>query len=276
LSKWAGELRGDLKDAKGESQIRPKTPEPEVNALKNDLSISNARVKELEERCDRLRIQADQAQSLVRNLKHATSVASSDKNSSDSSKDLMVLKKNLEESQKMLAASKKEVESLHSELRDAEQAKAELITLRSETNTLKKSLKEADSEIRDLQTYGASEVSKATADANIDINQELIKAATLHTEEIARWRSQVDELQASLDHMRMERAQVREKYMNTQREKIALEKKIENYRKESSQLGREVAKLQGELKKRQIMETDPNIESSTDYAMSSSRPRIEI
>jgi len=289
LSKWAGELRGDLKDAKGESTIRPKTPEPEVNALKNDLSAANTRVKALEERCDRLRIQADQAQSLIRSLKQSTPSAAITDAGNDSvgavkGSDLpsrLELKKKLDAALSDLATAKSEAEALRSELRDAEQSKAELITFRKEAKTLKTALDQADQEIRDLQTYSSGTRSAGDivgADSAIsDSNAQLIKAATLHTEEIARWRSQVDELQASLDHMRLERAQVRDKYMKTQREKIALEKKIESYRKESSQLGREVAKLQGELKKRQIMETDPNIESSTgDFSSLPSRPRIEI
>ena len=139
LSKWAEELRDELKEAQGKSTVRPVTPEPEVAALRNDLREAQTRITDLETRCDRFMKDAEGARSALREREAALQEAM---RSADGGliEELHRLRREVEQlsgAREHEQKLRRELAEAERDLRDVEQADAELQRTRKELAELR-------------------------------------------------------------------------------------------------------------------------------------------
>jgi chromosome segregation ATPase/ubiquinone/menaquinone biosynthesis C-methylase UbiE len=161
LSKWAEELREELKEAQGKSTARPATPEPEVAALRNDLREAHARIAELEARCDRFMHEAQQATAALREKEQALAEAlrSADGNLLDELQRLRGDAAQAEAARETLPRLRRELAEAERSLRDMEQAETELHRTRRELEELRQRVKDVDASTEELEQLRLESVS---------------------------------------------------------------------------------------------------------------------
>lgn len=153
LSKWAEELRDELKEAQGKSTVRPVTPEPEVAALRNDLREAQARIGELEGRCDRYLKNAEATAALLREREQSLEEAlrSADGGLLDELRQLRARAVDIEGLRLELEQARDEADELANQLRDVEQADAELGRTRRELEELRQRVRDVDGAAEELE-----------------------------------------------------------------------------------------------------------------------------
>lgn len=153
LSKWAEQLREELKEAQGKSTIRPVTPEPEVAALRNDLKEAQTRVADLEARCDRFMKDAEQASAVLKEKESALQEAmrSSDGSLLEELKQLRSQVVELEANRQELQKCKRRLAEAERNLRDTEQAEAELKRTQRELRELREQVQDVDAAAEELE-----------------------------------------------------------------------------------------------------------------------------
>lgn len=179
LSKWAEELREELKRAQGKSSAVPPTPEPEVAALRNELREARARVSALEERCDVLmrEVEETRAELSDREARLEEALGSADRGMFD---ELVKLRRaNIEVTalREQLKRSERELARAEDQLRDSEQAEAELGRTRRELMELKHRVTDIDAASEELEQLRMQAVHRADAEREIErLRQELEEA----------------------------------------------------------------------------------------------------
>ncbi|MCC6750728.1 MAG: methyltransferase domain-containing protein [Deltaproteobacteria bacterium] len=300
LSKWAEQLREELKEAQGKSTVRPATPEPEVQALRNDLAEARTRAAELEGRCDRLLAEVEQAGAALREKERELSEA---RRASDGTlleevrrlrtqatrvEELEAEVKRLqrdgrnarqaeerlrdaEQAMAELRETKRELVELRERVRDVDGASEELEQLRLDAERHKRDVKELERLARELQAAraevtrleqaaargGAAPVGRAPVEAEANellrVRQHqleaLLEGAALHRDEAERLAARLAELNSLCDELKDEREELARQLEQCRRTSAAYQQQADGARRELTELGRELARTQGELKR---------------------------
>jgi chromosome segregation ATPase/ubiquinone/menaquinone biosynthesis C-methylase UbiE len=329
LSKWAEELREELKEAQGKTSARPATPEPEVAALRNDIREARERIATLETRADNLLREVEQSKAQLAEKQRVLDEALRAVDANLLEEVLELRKQNSEvvDLRRQLQDTEQTLAETEEQLRDAEQAETELRRTRRELEEFRRRVRDVDAasdeleqlrmeatrhqetqrELRQLreeleatriELTRAEEELRGTAslpeEAGWDqwedgeeeeeeyegyVGPEMADQAAEEEEEEGEWdpaeRIRVQERQleallegAALHRAEMERqsAQVAEMdalILELQTEQRALEQKlaecigqrgqehlvIQQLREENTRLGRELARVQGELQR---------------------------
>lgn len=153
LSKWAEELREELKTALGKSSAVPPTPEPEVAALRNELRQARERVGQLEDRCHTMLVEVEQSRAALSHKDQALqqALASVDADLFEEVRQLREQGAELEQLRQRLQQTEGELARVESQLRDSEQAETELKRTRREMGELQRSVRDIDGASEELE-----------------------------------------------------------------------------------------------------------------------------
>jgi SAM-dependent methyltransferase len=156
LSKWAEELREELKEAQGKTSVKPITPEPEVAALRNDLREARERIGELEARCDRFMHESNAAKAAVEEKAAKLDEAVRSANGTllaelEELRGYRSFTHELEAARARIRELERELEGTEDKLRDVEQAQTELGRTRRELQELRSRMHEVDSDSEELE-----------------------------------------------------------------------------------------------------------------------------
>jgi chromosome segregation ATPase/ubiquinone/menaquinone biosynthesis C-methylase UbiE len=185
LSKWAEELRDELKEAQGKSTVRPVTPEPEVAALRNDLREAQARIAELEGRCDRYLKDSEATKALLKEREQSLEEAlrSADGGLLDELRQLRARAVDIEGLRLELEQARDEADELANQLRDVEQADAELGRTRRELEELRQRVRDVDGAAEELEQLRLASVHQKETQRELERVRSELEAARI---ELAR------------------------------------------------------------------------------------------
>jgi len=153
LSKWAEELRDELKALQGKSPAVPPTPEPEVAALRNELREARERVTQLEDRCQTMLVEVEQSRAVLaeKEQKLQQALAAVDRELMEEVLELRRQNAEVPQVQAQLKRARQELEQTESQLRDSEQAQTELQRTRQELADLRQRVKDIDGASEELE-----------------------------------------------------------------------------------------------------------------------------
>jgi chromosome segregation ATPase len=217
LSKWAEELREDLKDAQGIPKVGPLTPEPEVAALRNDLRLAEERNQELEQRCDRFIKEAEESQAALREkdgvLQEALAAVDG-----DLVHEVQRLRKEAEAADDLrqrLQACEEDLTQVNEKYRDTEQAGLELKRAHAELTRLRKRVTEVDALSDELEQLRLQQLQASVEGASPE-QQDLQARLADREQEIRGLRQELanmrDELQEARSDLDVARADLDEAY----------------------------------------------------------------
>lgn len=247
LSKWAEELRDEAREARGESRLRPKTPEPEVQALRNDLERARERISDLEQRCDRLIDEAERANEQLKRaqmeLEDARAVHGDGERVAAELRRARKRIAEIEPTSDKLVRAQHRVEQLEGELREAE-----------------RKLEERAAQPQGRAGNGQSGRGVVAAEVSVDNQTEILEmrkrqldamleGAMVHKRETERMQARLAEMAELVDELRGERDSLERKLRDCRRRNETEGQRAERYRRELSTIGRQLAEAEGELKR---------------------------